>query len=56
MRRPQIDPKALRTHSQIVEKSQTPPMVVGPRNQTDYGFFVEGSKTRAFPTARATAT
>lgn len=50
MRRPQIDPKALRTHSQIVEKSQTPPMVVGSRNQTDYGFFVEGSKTKAFET------
>ena len=50
MRRPQIDPKTLRKHSRIVEKLQAPAMVVGPREQTDYGFFVEGSKTKAFET------
>lgn len=48
--RPQVDPKTLRKHSRIVEKLQAPAMVVGPREQTDYGFFVEGSKTKAFET------
>jgi len=51
MRRPQqIDPKTLRKHSRIMEKLQAPPMVVGPREQTDYGYFVEGSKTKSFET------
>lgn len=49
-RQQQIDPKTLRKHSRIVEKLQAPTMVVGPREQTDYGFFVDGSKTKAFET------
>jgi hypothetical protein len=50
MRRPQIDPKTLRKHSRIVEKRQDPVVVAGPREQTDYGFFIDGHKSKSFET------
>ena len=50
MRRPQIDPKTLRKHSRIVEKRQDPVLVAGDREQTDYGYFIDGHKNKAFET------
>ncbi len=50
MRRPQIDPKTLRKHSRIIEKRQDPVVVAGDREQTDYGFFIDGHKGKSFET------
>ena len=50
MRRPQIDPKTLRKHSRIVEKRQEPTVVAGDRIQTDFGFYIDGHKSKAFET------
>lgn len=33
-----------------MEKQATPPMVVGPREQTDFGYMVDGSTTKNFET------
>jgi len=49
-RRQQIDPKKLRKHSQIIEQRSDPVMVVGEREQTDYGFFIDGHKGKSFET------
>lgn len=49
-KRPQIDPKSLRKHSHIVADKQDPLLVVGTREQTDYGYTVPGVTSKAFET------
>ena len=49
MRR-QIDPKTLRKHSRLIEKQQDPVLVAGDRDQTDYGYVIEGHKSKSFET------
>lgn len=51
MKRRQIDPKTLRKHSRIVEHAQEPVVTVaGVRDQTDYGYVIEGHKGKSFET------
>lgn len=49
-RKQQIDPKTLRKHSRIVEKRQDPVVVAGDREQTDFGYFIDGYKGKLFET------
>lgn len=49
-KRPQIDPKSLRKHSHIVADKQDPLLVIGTREQTDYGYVVPGVTSKAFET------
>lgn len=48
--RQQIDPKTLRKHSRIVEKRQDPVVVAGDKEQTDFGYTIEGYKGKLFET------
>lgn len=50
MRRSQIDPKTFRKHSKIVEKHQDTVLIAGNREQTDYGYVIEGHKNKSFET------
>lgn len=50
MRRPDINPNTLRKHSRIIEKRQDPVMVAGNRDQTDFGYSIDGHKGKAFET------
>lgn len=50
MRRQQIDASKIRKHSHIVEKHQDPVAVAGNRRQTDFGFVIDGFKSKAFET------
>ncbi|NJL53698.1 hypothetical protein HC928_00235 [bacterium] len=49
-KRPQIDPKTLRKHSSIVEKTTETILVVGDRTQTDFGFEISGHTGKNFET------
>lgn len=49
-RRPQIDPNKIRKHSHIIADKQDPFLVVGDRDQTDFGFTVAGTSNKAFET------
>ena len=49
-KRPQIDPKSLRKHSHIVSDQKDPLLIVGNREQTDYGYVVPGVTNKAFET------
>lgn len=49
-KRKQIDPKTLRKHSKIVQDRADPLLVVGNRNQTDYGYTIPGVTHKTFET------
>lgn len=49
-KRKQIDPKTLRKHSRIVNERAESMLVVGERNQTDFGFEIPGHKSKGFET------
>lgn len=49
-KRKQIDPKTLRKHSRIVQDRSDPLLVVGARNQTDYGYTIPGMLHKSFET------
>ena len=50
MKRPQIDPTQLRKHSRIIEKRQDDVRVAGNRDQTDFGYSIDGHKGKSFET------
>lgn len=49
-KRQQIDPKTLRKHSRIVNERAESLLVVGERNQTDFGYEVSGYSAKSFET------